>query len=200
MPATPQERAKLGARAQKLPLPPKILEWTKQTEELSKAVREGDLSPAAHRYALAKLNADRKALEEELRRSRRGQAFELPVEPWLESGGVQYSVHPVAEIFPELNAVRFGELCEDIKKNGLLEPIVVHEGMILDGRHRLRACWQLGIKPRFVEFEWLQAKCTPEEYVWARNYARRHLTEDQRAAIVLAYKAKVAAEARERQR
>jgi ParB-like chromosome segregation protein Spo0J len=58
-----------------------------------------------------------------------------------------YRVHPVASLFPLLEGQEFEELCEDIESVGQKVPIVVHEGMLLDGRNRLRACLKLGIEP-----------------------------------------------------
>ena len=43
----------------------------------------------------------------------------------------------------------FAHLCESIRKNGLRHPIVIHEGMILDGRNRHKACLKVGVEPRF---------------------------------------------------
>lgn len=39
----------------------------------------------------------------------------------------------------------FLELKQDIQKNGQLVPILLREGKVLDGRHRLKACVELGI-------------------------------------------------------
>ena len=70
-----------------------------------------------------------------------------------------------------------------IGENGLLEPIAVWRGEVIDGRHRLRACLEAGVEPRFSQ---LEDATDPVQYVLARNEARRHLDESQRA--VAAYK------------
>ena len=45
----------------------------------------------------------------------------------------------------------FNELKEDIKLNGLLVPLLLRNGSILDGRHRYKACRELGVKVKAVE-------------------------------------------------
>lgn len=95
-----------------------------------------------------------------------------------ESGaGVQrLSAHEAADIFPMLDAKRHAELREDIRAHGLRQPIVVHEGKILDGRNRYRACVEEGVEPRFVAWE----GGDPFAFVWSLNGARRDLTDAQR--------------------
>ena len=61
--------------------------------------------------------------------------------------------HPAADFFPLLNGKEFEKLKADIEANGLLEPIMVHEDQILDGRNRWLACEDLGIKPDTVEWD-----------------------------------------------
>ena len=58
--------------------------------------------------------------------------------------------HPLANIFPLVEGPDFDELVADIREHGLHGPIVLHEGMILDGRNRLRACIAAGIEPTFT--------------------------------------------------
>jgi len=104
--------------------------------------------------------------------------------------------HSLAELFPPLKGEAFDELVADIKANGLLNPIVQNDGFILDGRNRLRACELANIKPRFVQFASLKLNCAPEAYIWSQNIARRHLSDDQRAAISCQWRPQFEAEGR----
>ena len=70
-------------------------------------------------------------------------------------------------------------LVEDIKANGLAQPIVTHEGAILDGRHRYQACLQAGVEPQFTEFRGNDALA----FVLSANLNRRHLSVAQRAMV-----------------
>src|SRR5271168_3435620 len=55
-------------------------------------------------------------------------------------------IHPLAKLFPPLSPDEFEKLKADIQRNGQLEPVWLdEEGRVLDGRHRLRACKELGI-------------------------------------------------------
>jgi ParB-like chromosome segregation protein Spo0J len=91
------------------------------------------------------------------------------------------TVHPIAELFPELPAEDFRALVEDIRRHGVKVPIVVYNGQIIDGCHRYRACEQLGKKCPTVEWDgrdpWLE--------VQSRNLLRRHLRKEQVYAIRL---------------
>jgi len=88
--------------------------------------------------------------------------------------------HPAAEIFPLMTGAHFDALVADIKQNGQREPIIIYNDTILDGRHRYKACLQLGIDP--VTTAW-EPKGTPEAFVISKNLHRRHLNESQRAMI-----------------
>lgn len=88
--------------------------------------------------------------------------------------------HPAAEMFPLIAGIDFDALVADIRDNGQREPIVIFDNMILDGRHRYRACLQLGIEPAVIEWN---GKGTPEFFVLSMNLHRRHLSESQRATI-----------------
>ena len=60
--------------------------------------------------------------------------------------GMKMKPHPFADILPLLEGEAFDSLVADIRANGLLEPIMIHEGLILDGRNRYRACEAAGIR------------------------------------------------------
>jgi ParB-like nuclease domain len=89
--------------------------------------------------------------------------------------------HPVARLFPDMDPGEFAILKFDIRDNGLKVPILLWRGQLIDGRHRLRACRELGIEPRFETVD-----CREEELaglVWSLNRLRRQLTTSQRAMI-----------------
>jgi hypothetical protein len=141
--------------------------------------------------------------------SKRNHAAPTPVAPRRRAITITAEVHPLAELFPLIDGGEygtlcngeggeFGRLCLNIKEHGLIHPIVRHEGTILDGRNRLLACEHIGVAPSYVEFESLNLGCSPEEYIWSQNMERRHMTADQRAAIMQQWHTKLAAAAKER--
>jgi hypothetical protein len=92
----------------------------------------------------------------------------------------EYPHHPVAALFPEMDQEALAELAADIKRNGLLEPIVLADGAIVDGRSRQLACARAKVEPRFEE--WPGAGSLVE-WVVSRNLYRRHLSTSQRAMV-----------------
>ncbi len=88
--------------------------------------------------------------------------------------------HPLAEIFPPMADEAFAALVADIRENGLREAIIVHDGLILDGRNRYRACTEVGVEP--ITREWDQ-RGTLLSFVVSKNLHRRHLSEAQRAIV-----------------
>ena len=66
----------------------------------------------------------------------------------VEIGGRQYRVHPAAAVFPIMSGREFDELVEDVRVNGLREPVVVSSDQLIDGRNRVRACAAAGVVRR----------------------------------------------------
>jgi hypothetical protein len=112
----------------------------------------------------------------------------------------KYQVHPIAEIFPLLTGQDFEKFKLDIKQQGQREPAVLNaDGVLLDGRNRERACNDLGIE--------LQTRTRREnegtsdaDFIWSVNVHRRHLTGDQRSALVMKFEDAKKAESHERSR
>lgn len=93
----------------------------------------------------------------------------------------RYGVHPVAEIFPGMSEVEFRGLVEDVREHGQREPIVLVGDRVLDGRHRLRACAELGLVPSVCQYTGETDTESLTRYVVSLNLHRRHLNESQRA-------------------
>ena len=109
----------------------------------------------------------------------------------------QYAIHPICLLFPPLNREELEELAEDIRIKGLLHPIILFEGKILDGRNRYLACSMVGVKPRFVQWD---GTGSPLQWIISENLVRRHLTSSQRAVIAHDLLPLLTEEAKERQR
>lgn len=96
---------------------------------------------------------------------------------------MRYLQHPLSSNFPGMSGDDLLALAVDIDANGQKNPITLYEGMVLDGWHRYEACRQLEIECKSVEFP---ADGDPVAFVESQNLFRRHLTESQRAAAVVA--------------
>lgn len=92
--------------------------------------------------------------------------------------------HVLAALFPmlpedELEALADAMLSSNIQR----DPIVIHEGKILDGRNTLKALGIAGMTPRFRDYD-PGTEGPAWKYVRDRNLTRRNLDPTQRAAIV----------------
>ncbi len=89
-------------------------------------------------------------------------------------------IHPAAEIFPMMSDEEYAGLKDDIKANKQQEPICYWRGELIDGRNRLKACQELGIK---IDSWELDKDADPVAYVLSRNLHRRHLSTSQRSMV-----------------
>lgn len=92
----------------------------------------------------------------------------------------EFAAHPAADIFPMLADDELNELAADIKANGLVHPIVVKDGLLIDGRNRREACRRAGVVPTIVELN----GADPLAYIISTNIKRRHLNKGQQAMAV----------------
>jgi hypothetical protein len=91
-------------------------------------------------------------------------------------------IHEIANLFPMMSEDEYRALVADIRKKGLLEPIWTYQGQIIDGRNRYRACEELGIEPRYREWN---GQGSLVAFVVSLNLQRRHLTSSQKAMIAI---------------
>ena len=89
-------------------------------------------------------------------------------------------VHPACAAFPNMTDAEYVGLKTDIAANGLHEPIWTYKGFLIDGRHRLKACDELGIEARTQEWK---SKGSLVSWIVSKNLHRRNLTASQRAAM-----------------
>jgi N6-adenosine-specific RNA methylase IME4 len=88
-----------------------------------------------------------------------------------------YPSHPLADIFPMIAEADLKVLAADIAANGQVDPILLLDGKVLDGRNRQAACALAGIEPHYTDF----GGADPVSFVLSKNLHRRHLSESQRA-------------------
>lgn len=108
----------------------------------------------------------------------------------------ELDAHPACLILPEMEREDYERLKEDISGFGLRHPITLYQGKILDGRHRYRACLELGINPVFEEWE---GGSSIIEFVLGENLLRRHLNASQKAMVAVKAMEYHRGEARRRQ-
>lgn len=93
---------------------------------------------------------------------------------------MSFPFHPLANLFPLLEGDDFAALVASIAANGQREAVVLHEGLVLDGRNRQRACKAAGVDCRYAM---LADGISPLQFVIDKNLRRRHLNESQRAFV-----------------
>lgn len=95
---------------------------------------------------------------------------------------IEYPIHPLATAAAEYSPEALENLAKDIKTNGLILPITIYHGKILDGRNRYEACKIAGVEPHF---KFLPQDAHPVEFIISVNDNRRHSSPSQRAMFYL---------------
>lgn len=109
--------------------------------------------------------------------------------------GKDLQFHPAANIFRMLDEEDFESLVEDVRKNGLREPIKLLDEKIIDGRNRYKACLRAGVKAIFQTI----TTDDPAGYVMSLNLHRRHDSLGEKAMCAARAKDYYEREAKERQ-
>jgi hypothetical protein len=68
------------------------------------------------------------------------------------SGVNAVKFHPISEAFPLIEGEEFQKLADDIRQNGLQNPIALLDSMILDGRNRYLAAIKAGFRPEELRY------------------------------------------------
>lgn len=87
-------------------------------------------------------------------------------------------------------------LAEDIKQQGLIEPVWIYEDQIIDGRNRAAACEIAGIEIATRTYK----GNNPVGFAFSLNEKRRHLSSGARAALAVEAKPLYEAEAKKRRK
>lgn len=94
--------------------------------------------------------------------------------------------HPIAKLLtPPLSREEMEAYENDVKKNGQIDDIVIHEGKILDKWHMYQILLKLGKEPRFKDFH-RNGVSSPEDFVIAKLQGR-NLTISRKACIAAEY-------------
>lgn len=95
-----------------------------------------------------------------------------------------YARHPLSECFGDMDDEEFQHFKDDIETHGQHEPVLLYDGMILDGWHRYLAVTQLGLD--LQKFTFTGTFEEAQERVVSSNDKRKHRTVAQRAQAIVA--------------
>jgi hypothetical protein len=119
-----------------------------------------------------------------------GDAVAAP-QPTIPEVIAGFTVHPAASRLPLIVGKEFDDFVEAIRLTGVVTPVELHEGLLIDGRNRARAVEELrrqGVDIALPTEEWQPSvNESVELHIWMVNVPRRHLTGDQRAALGLSF-------------
>jgi len=91
--------------------------------------------------------------------------------------------HPAVDLFPMMSENGLATLAKSIQQQGLTEAIIMHEGLVLDGRNRVKACGLAGIEPRFIAWDGSGGSATM--FVVSQQLNKRTLRGGQLAVLAV---------------
>jgi ParB-like chromosome segregation protein Spo0J len=102
----------------------------------------------------------------------------------LKAAIYEYDDHPLAALFPLIDGEEYDALAISIRKLGILNPITLYQGMILDGRNRYRGAKEVEHKFSDRDFVPLPPDRDPMAFVLASNAHRRQLNTKQKRELI----------------
>lgn len=90
--------------------------------------------------------------------------------------------HFLSSAWPAMQADEYQTLKDSIEQVGVMNPITLYEGQVIDGWHRYIACNALGVHCPSK----LLGDVDPVDFVKSQNEARRHVSASQRALAITA--------------
>lgn len=91
-------------------------------------------------------------------------------------------IHPDAELVPAMSKEDYEALKQSLSQAGLMKPIELLDGKVIDGVHRQKACDELGLDADYIDID--IGEMDPLEYVYHSAGPRRHLTKNQKSLLV----------------
>lgn len=94
----------------------------------------------------------------------------------------EVAIHPAADSLPMMDAEALERFAEDIRTNKQHDRVLTIQGVLIDGRNRLKACRMLGIPTKAEE---ISDKTDVVSRVISLNMSRRQLTQSQKATTAV---------------
>jgi ParB-like chromosome segregation protein Spo0J len=114
---------------------------------------------------------------------------------------IQFKIDPEFQaLIPPLSKEEDIGLEVNLKENGCRHPLVVWNGLLLDGHHRWRICKRLGIRYDIVELKECRTRNDAKIWIILNQFDRRNLSAAVRAKLALRLEPMIAARAKENQR
>jgi ParB-like chromosome segregation protein Spo0J len=96
----------------------------------------------------------------------------------------QGEVHHFADLWPMRTADEIEEMAASIAENGQRLPIILtRDGVLVDGRNRLRACEVANVTPIFETRDELVSDEDIEAFIWDLNGDRRDMSKGAKAML-----------------
>lgn len=103
-------------------------------------------------------------------------------------------------LIPPLTESERSGLEDRLRADGCLSPLVVWNGILLDGHNRLEICERLNIQYGTKSIDGIETRDDAMAWIIQNQFSHRNLTKFQRAELVLRLEPLIAAKAKERMR